>query len=156
MTDAGDKTSLQRAAVSAPQAGFSLLELMMLLVAAVTLICATLQATIQHAAQRQIYSERSLALDSARNVLEELRTLDAASLPGMNGSGFDVPGPNGEARGLHPVAGDADGLPGRIVMVPDTVVGTVTLYRVSVTVRWRGRDPSGTLTIESLLGGRRL
>ena len=156
MIDAGDKTPIDRGSAGSPQAGFSLVELMMLLVAAVTLICATLQATIQHAAQRQMYSERSLALDAARNVLEELRTLDSASLPAMNNTGFDVPGPNGEAGGLRPVAGDADGLPGRIVMVPDTVWNLTTLYRVSVTVRWRGRDPSGTLTIESLLGGRRL
>jgi hypothetical protein len=128
---------------------------MVLAAVAVTLIGATLSATIQHAGQRQINVERVLALDAARNVLEDLRTVDAATLPTLNGTGFDVPGPNGESSGLRPVEGDADGLAGEILLEPQSVVGLTTLYRARVTVRWRGRDPSGVLSIESLMGGRR-
>jgi len=137
------------------ESGSSLIELMMMLSCALILIGATLTSTMQHAAQRQINMERLLAFDAARNVLEELRLVEAANLPAMDGTGFDVPGPNGEAGGLVTVAGDADGLVGEILLEPDTTVGSTVLYRARVSVRWRGRDPRGFLSIESLMGGRR-
>jgi hypothetical protein len=128
---------------------------MLLSAVCVTLIGATLNATLQHAAQRQINAERVLAFDAARNTIEELRTIDSATLPTLNGSGFDVRGPNGEAGGLSPVPGDPDGLPGEIMLQPESSLGSIVLYRARVTVRWSGRDPAGLLTIESLMGGRR-
>lgn len=137
------------------EAGSSLVELMLMLGCAVTLIGATLTATVQHAAQRQINLERLMAFDAARNVLEELRTVEAATLPTLNGTGFDVPGPNGEPLGLRPVAGDPDGLAGEILLEPAESVGTTVLYRALITVRWQGRDPAGVLSIESRMGGRR-
>ena len=136
------------------ESGFSLVELLLLASIALVAILAVLTGVVQHSSHRRGTSERMLAATACRNTLEELRMVDFATLPGLHGSGFDVPGPEGEPGGLRPRAGDADGLPGEISIVEDQRVGSHVLYRVQVRVAWRGAVTS-TITMQCLMGVRR-
>lgn len=133
----------------------SLVELLIMFSAAVMILAGALTGVVQHSAQRRMTTERIQAMVAARNVLEELRTVDITVLPTLNGTGFDVPGPDGEPGGLNPLPGDADGLPGQILVSEHDRLFSIVIYRVQVLVQWSGADPKGLFSMESLMGERR-
>lgn len=137
------------------QQGSSLLELMLVVSLVLVLLGGILTGVVSHQRQRQSTIERQLALAACRNTLEQLRSVDIADLPALDGSGFDVPGPDGRPGGLQPRAGDPDGLVGEIRVVLDTTAGTESIYIVSVGAQWRGSGPNGDLRLHCLLGRRR-
>lgn len=136
------------------QRGFSLVEVMIGMVTSVLVVGSTLSMTLQHAKLRKVDEEVELALKACRNNLEELRSVPIANLPAMNGVGFDVPGKNGAAGGLHAVPGDADGLPGQFTVTVDQTAGGKTIYRVRATVTWTGTQRRQTFELETLMGPR--
>ena len=137
------------------QRGFSLVELMVGMVASVVAIEAALSMTVYHSKLRRVDEEVQLALVACRNNLEELRSLPFASLLAKNGVGFDVAGKNGAASGgLRAVPGDPDGLPGQFTVTVDQTSGTETVYRVQATVTWTGVTRRQTFSLETLVGPR--
>lgn len=136
------------------EAGASLTELMIGLLVCVFVVGSALAMTVHQARLRKADSELSLAMQACRNSLEELRSLDFAALPSMDGVGFDVPGPDGEPLGLTPVAGDADGLAGEFSVVVDKTTGTATLYRVTARVLWTGSMDRQTFELTTIMGPR--
>lgn len=134
--------------------GFSLVEVMVGMVASVLVIGSTLSMVTQHARLRKVDEELHLALVACQNNLEELRSLPFANLPSMHGVGFDVPGPNGAPGGLEPVAGDPDGLPGRFTVTVDQTTGSETIYLVTATVEWSGSIKRQSLELQTLMRPR--
>jgi prepilin-type N-terminal cleavage/methylation domain-containing protein len=137
------------------QDGFSLVELSVALVMVVFLIAGTISGVASPQAQRRVHGERMLAMEACRSTMEMLRSVDIANLPSYHGHGFDVPGQNGQPHGLHPNAGDLDGLPGEISVTVDRSTGGIVLYMVTTRVRWSGVTRGGDLAIQSLMGERR-
>lgn len=151
------------------QDGFSLIELLCGIAVAVILICGAMVGVAQHQAQRRVHGEQILAMCACRNTMEMLRSVDITALPGYDNQGFDVPGQNGQAHGLDPLAGDPDGLPGEIhVVVARNNAGVIndtvgvpqtnasgTLYLVTARVRWRGATRGGDFQMQCLMGERK-
>ncbi|MHC4515565.1 MAG: prepilin-type N-terminal cleavage/methylation domain-containing protein [Planctomycetota bacterium] len=137
------------------QQGSSLIELMVAAMISLVLVGAVLSTVIQQGHQRRATSESSLALSAALNNLEQLRTVPEATLPLMDGKGFDVPGSNGAPGGLQPVPGDFDGLPGQFTVLVDQSKGGVRLYRVVATVAWTGVSGRRTIRLQALMGERK-
>lgn len=137
------------------QKGSSLIELMIAAMVSLVLIGAVLSTVIQQGHQRQATNETALALSAALNNLEYLRTIDEATLPGLDGKDFDVPGSNGNPGGLNPQPGDLDGLPGKISVFVDQNKGGVTLYRVVATVSWTGVSGRRQIRLQALMGERK-
>ena len=135
--------------------GSSLVEMLVTSVIVVTLLVALLSATMNHSRQRRLNGERNLALVAAMNTLEQARTIPYADLPALNGTGFDVPGPNGQPGGLHPLPGDADGLPGSIRVVLDLSYGGAQVYRVTARVDWKGVQNKNQIELSSLIVERK-
>jgi hypothetical protein len=133
----------------------SLVELMMMLSFAVLLLLGAVSGVLSHSAQRRIHGEKILAMAACRNTLETLRGVDFATLTSYHGTGFDVPGQNGEPGGLNAVPGDADGLPGEITVTQYLSQGGHVLYQVRTTVRWMGATRGGSFSMETLIGDRR-
>jgi hypothetical protein len=121
----------------------------------VVLLVALLSATMNHTRQRRVNGERNLALVAALNTLERARTIPYSQLPSLDGTGFDVPGPNGQAGGLQPVPGDPDGLPGRLSVVLDLSYGGAQVYRVTARVDWRGVQNRNQVELSSLIVERK-
>ena len=138
----------------AADSGVSLVEFMIALGASVLIIGSTLAMTVHNAKLRKVDEEVHLALSACRNNLEEMRSLPLTSLPALHGTGFDVPGPNGEPGGLAPVAGDADGLPGIFSVTVDQTAGGETVFHVRATVTWTGSMKAQTFDLETLIGTR--
>jgi type II secretory pathway pseudopilin PulG len=136
-------------------AGFSLMEMCIALTLVTFLISGTVTGVASHQAQRRVHGERLLAMEACRSTMEMLRSVDIDALPGFDGRGFDVPGQNGQARGLNPISGDVDGLPGEISVTQDRRSGLAVLYLVVCRVRWTGVTRGGMLEIQSLMGERR-
>lgn len=137
------------------QSGSSLIELLVSLIVGMVFIGAVLSVAIQQGHQRKANTETSLALAAALHNLEQLRTVPQATLAGLDGTGFDVPGSNGAPGGLAPLPGDPNGLAGRFSVVPDQTAGGVTLHRVIATVRWRGVGGTKRVRLQSLIGERK-
>ena len=137
------------------QSGITLIELLAGIAVAVTLVIGTMTGVASHQAQRRMHGELILAMCACRNTMETLRSVDISQLPGYNGRGFDVPGQNGQAHGLLPVPGDADGLAGEITVVADRSNAFATLYRVKTRVRWQGVTRRGDFAMECLMGDRK-
>jgi type II secretory pathway pseudopilin PulG len=135
--------------------GSSLVEMLVTSVIVVTLLVALLSATMNHSRQRRLNGERNLALVAAMNTLEQARTIPYANLPSLNGTGFDVPGPNGQPRGLNALPGDADGLPGSIAVVLDLSYGGAQVYRVTARVDWKGIQDKNRIELSSLIVERK-
>lgn len=120
------------------------------------LVGAVLSTVIQQGHQRQSTSETSLALSAALNNLEQLRTVDEATLVSLDGTGFEIPGSNGApAGGLTPQPGDFDGMPGQLSVIEDQKKGGVTLYRVVATVSWTGVSGKRQIRLQALMGERK-
>ncbi len=134
--------------------GFSLVELMLGVVASVLVIGATLSMTLHVAKLRRVDQEIHLALVACRNNLEEPRSVPFSTLPTMNGVGFDVPGKNGAPGGLNAVPGDPDGLPGQFAVTVDQTTGGETMYLVKATVTWSGSLRRQSFELETLMGPR--
>ena len=137
------------------QKGSLLIELMIAALVSLVLIGAVLSTVIQQGHQRQVTSETSLALSAALNNLEQLRTVPEATLPTLDGTGFDVPSSNGGPGGLTPQPGDLDGLPGQLAVIVDQSQGGVTLYRVVATVSWTGVSGRRQIRLQALMGERK-
>lgn len=137
------------------QRGTTLVELAVLMTAAALLLAGVLTGVISHAGQRRVHNERTLAMAACRNTLESLRSLNAASLAALHGTGFDVPGTAGQPHGLQVVAGDADGLPGEISVTVDRNVGGQIVHLVRTRVRWRGATRNQEYAIETRMVERR-
>ena len=136
------------------EGGFSIVELMIGMVASVIVIGSTLSMTVQHAKLRKVDQEIELALVACRNHLEELRSIPFSTLSSMNGVDFDVEGRNGAPGGLAAVPGDPDGLPGQFAVTVDKTLGGKTIYLVRATVTWSGALQRQSLELETLMGPR--
>ncbi len=134
--------------------GFSLVELMLGLVASVLVVGAILSMTVHDARHNKANQEVHLAFVACSNNLEELRTVPIASLPSFHGVGFDIPGPNGEAGGLNPVPDDDDGLAGRFSVTVDQTSYGRAVYVVRATVTWEGSLRPQSFALETLMGKR--
>ncbi len=141
--------------MASPQAGTSLVELVIGATIVITLLLAISTSTASQARLRKLGEERNLAMNACRNTLESLRDVAFASLPGLDGTGFDVPGVNGLANGLAPLAGDADSLPGRIEVAVDRTAGAERLYRLTLTVDWLGVAGAEQFQIRTLIADRK-
>lgn len=137
------------------QEGTSLVELMLSMIVGLVLIGAVLSVVIQQSHLRQSNAESSLAVGAALNTLERLRTLDDATFPTLDGTGFDIPGLNGQPGGLQPVPGDLDGLPGHLSVLVEQTSGGATLYRVVATVSWTGAGGRKRINLQSFVGERK-
>ncbi len=137
------------------EAGTSLVEVMFAAVLIVTFVGALLTVAVRQGVHRQVNSETSLAMTAALDNLERIRNVPFATLLTLNGSGFDVPGLNGQPKGLRPLAGDPDELPGELTVVVDQASGGTTLYRVRATVLWQGVSRVRRLQIDTLIAERK-
>lgn len=138
------------------EAGLTLIELLCGISITVILLCGAMTGVAQHQAQRRVHGEQILAMSACRNMLETLRSVDMATLPTLNGQGFEVIGQNGEARGLTPLQGDADGMAGEIQVTAHARSQTSNpLYVVTARVRWRGATRGGNFAMQTLMGERR-
>jgi hypothetical protein len=137
------------------EAGVFLVDLMIGAMVSVVLIGAVLSIVVHQGQMRQANTETSLALSAAINSVEQLRTVPQAVLPALDGTGFDVPGPNGAPGGLRAVPGDPDGLPGQLTVAVESTAGGETLYRVVASVAWVGVTGRRTYALETLLGERK-
>ena len=135
--------------------GSSLIELMIAASISLVLIGAVLSTVIQQGHLRQASAETSLALSAALNNLEQLRTVPEATLPTLDGTGFDVPGSNGGPGGLTPQPDDLDGLPGQLSVIVDQSKAGVTLYRVVATISWIGVSGRRQILLQALMGERK-
>lgn len=138
-----------------PEAGTSLVELMLAVSVVLVMLAGTLTGVAYHQRQRRITMERQLAMVACRNTLEQLRAVAIGTLPSLHGRGFDVPGTNGAPGGLRAVPGDPDGLAGEITVQPADAFGGTTIYYVSTRVVWAGVGPSNAIQLETLVGERR-
>lgn len=137
------------------ESGTSLVELMVAIFMAVVFVGALLSAAIQQSTHRQTNMETSLAMSAAMDNLERVRAVPFSGIPALDGSGFDVPGANGNPGGLQPLPGDPDGLPGELTVTVDDSSGGYTLYRVTASVSWRGVQRSRRIQVETLVAERK-
>ncbi len=114
-----------------------------------------LAVSTQMGSHGRVNQETTLALSAALDTIERVRDVDFATLPALHGADFDVPGTNGNPGGLAAAPGDPDGLPGEITVAIDQQSGGVKIYRVTVTVTWRGVAGRRRIALESLVGERR-
>ena len=135
--------------------GFSLIDLMIGAIVGVILIGAVLTVIVHQGHLRKANTETSLALNACMNTIENMRALDSAGILAMNGTGFDVPGPNGEVNGLAAVAGDKDGLAGSVTVVTDQSSGSNVLYLVVCSVTWMGGNGRRSYSIQTVMGERK-
>jgi type II secretory pathway pseudopilin PulG len=137
------------------ESGTSLVELMLGAAIVITLLLAISTSVVSQTRLRRLSEERNLAMVACRNTLESMRDVTFATLPSLNGNGFDIPGNNGGAGGLSPVAGDADGLPGRITVTVDQSSGSEKLYLITLRVDWTGINGTQHFEMKSLMAERK-
>jgi hypothetical protein len=136
-------------------AGSSLVELMIGMTLMVIGLLATTSLGVQAARMRQIDEQLAAAAAACRTNLEELRGMPIAMLPGLDGTGFDVPAADGSPLGLRAVDGDSDGLTGEIHVTVEQSNAVATLYRVLLRVRWIGPVGAEDFELTTLVGDRR-
>lgn len=151
-------TPLRRGAATAGpalpvEAGFSMVELMIGTVLIVVGLVGIMSSTIRLHTLQRLDTEIGHAFRACRTNLEELRSVPIASLPGLDGTGFDVLGPDGVTVGLRPVPGDLDGLPGEIHVTLDQSAMGRMLYRIRAVVTWHGASNRHSVELSSLRGG---
>lgn len=137
------------------ESGTSLVELILGAAIVITLLLAISTSVVSQTRLRRLSEERNLAMVACRNTLESMRDVTFSTLPALNGTGFDIPGNNGNAGGLAPVVGDADGLPGRITVTVDQSSGGEKLYLVTLTVDWTGINGVQHFEMKSLMTERK-
>ena len=136
------------------QAGFLLVELLFGIVVLAVAISTSVSLSLQHSRLRRMSEETNLAAIVCRNNLEDLRSVAFATLPTLDGVGFDVPGVNGSPGGLRAIPGDTDGLPGEFHVVVDQTSGGEILYRVVAEVIWVGATGRRAISFTSLFADR--
>ena len=134
----------------AKQGGFSMVELMIGAVLIVVGLLGIMSACIRLHALQRLDTEIGQAYRSCRSNLEELRAVTLADLEALDGTGFDVVGPDGVTTGLQAVAGDADGLPGRIEVTVDQSAAGRVVYRIRAVVTWSGATEEHTVDLQTL------
>ena len=135
--------------------GSSLVEVIMASAVALIIIGAVLSIITRESHQRRATSESGMALNAAVNNLEQIRSLDEATVLGLDGTGFDVPGATGAPGGLRPVPGDVDNLPGLLSVIEEESSGGVKIYRVLATVAWKGGGGTQRIRLQTLYGERK-
>lgn len=138
------------------EGGFTFIELLVGMIAAIVALGSIISATVQVSKVRKLSEEVNLAHLACVSTLEDLRAMPTADLLAQHKQGFDVPGINGQAGGLTPVSGDADGLCGSISVTVDKSGGGSTLYHVLVRAEWQGASGPEEFEIETLMGERSL
>lgn len=139
-----------------PEDGLSLVEVMVAAVLVIVFVGSVLTLAVRQGAHRQVNLETMLATTAAIDAVERVRNEGFATLPSLDGSGFDVPSVNGSPAGLRALPGDPDGLPGRIaVTVEEQQGGTYFLYRVTATVDWRGVSGPRRVQVTTLVSERK-
>lgn len=136
-------------------AGSTFVEIMVGIVVMSAALLGLLNITLQTSKQRRSIEENGFAYLACRENLEQLRALPIASIPALDGSGFDVPGPDGSPGYLTPLQADPDGLPGKIEVVLEKQTPSAKLYRVALVVEWQRLRGSQNLRIETFVGDRR-
>jgi type II secretory pathway pseudopilin PulG len=135
------------------QAGFSIVELMIGTVLIVVGLVGIMSSTVRLHGLQRMDTEIGHAYRACCTNLEELRTVPIQNLPGLDGRGFAVPGPDGVTPALRAVPGDADGLPGAIHVVLDQSIAGRRLYRISAVVTWQGASGRHSVDLMTLRGG---
>ena len=136
-------------------AGFSLVELLAATVVMVFGLVGLMNSCVQLNALQRLDAEVALCYRACLRNLEEVRAMPMATIATMNGTGFDIPGPNGAPRGLQAQAGDADGMPGSIAVQRLATDAGRTLYRITATVKWHGSSGNSALELMTMVGGVR-
>jgi len=133
--------------------GLSLIELMIATVLTVVGLVAIMHSCIRLHGLQRLDTEIEQAHRACRANLAELRTLSRTALPGFDGAGFDVPGPDGTTAILQPQPGDPDGMPGRIRVRVERATANRTLYRIDTEVAWIGVSGRHSIAFSTLWGG---
>jgi hypothetical protein len=135
------------------EVGLSLVELMMATVLTVIGLVAILNSCLRLHSLQRLDGEIACAARACRNLIDQLRTLPLAQVSSRDGSGFAVPGADGVSALLQPQQGDADGLPGRLVVRQERAVGGRSLYRVEAHVLWNGVSGDQAIQFTTMIGG---
>lgn len=134
--------------------GMSIVELMIGATMVLLIIGSIITIVLQNSRLSQQDRELNLAFVACRNNLEQIRTMDIATLPALDGVGFDVRQSAGEYGALNLVPGDVDGLPGTFSVVVDKTLGASTMYRVRATVDWIGVQGVQKFELSTVIGAR--
>ena len=137
------------------QRGFALLELIIGTAVIATSLGAIVSLTVRQSKLRRADSELHLALTACRTTLESLRTMKLTDIEALNGTGFDALDLLGKAGGLRAVPGDADGLPGILIVTTDKTSGAVKLLHVVARVTWAGAAGRQRFEMKTLIGERK-
>ena len=135
------------------EAGLSLVELMIATVVMVVGLVGIMNSCVRLHAMQRMDAEVGLAYRACLQNLEELRALPLASLPAMNATGFDIPGPDATTPALAAQPGDADRLPGLINVQQVAINGGRLLYRITATAAWRGASGDSKVQLSTYWGG---
>ena len=133
------------------EAGGSLIELIIATSIALVLVSAVMHISVHSSKVRKADAEIHLAWSACRNVIEEVRTLPVSQILALNGTGFDVPGPNGETKGLNVVKSNTSGLTGVITAIVEVTAPLCTMYRVTATVNWTGVSGEQDFSLQTLV-----
>jgi len=136
------------------EAGSSLIELVIGSAAVLTLIVASMTCVIGQTSLRRENEQQYLAMQACRNNLEMVRGLSFSTVPTLDGTGFDVPGPDGDPGGLTPI-GNPTNLVGSFAVATDKSSSGETLYRVTLSVDWKGLSGAHHFEISSLVAERK-
>lgn len=141
------------AAARRDEQGLSLVELMIATVVMVVGLVGIMNSCVRLHAMQRMDAEVGLAYRACLQNLEDLRALPLASLPAMNATGFDVPGPDATTPALAAQPGDRDGLPGAITVLQVASNGGRLLYRITAAAAWRGAGGDSAVQLSTFWGG---
>jgi|KBSSwiStaDraftv2_1062776.scaffolds.fasta_scaffold2366914_1 type II secretory pathway pseudopilin PulG len=133
--------------------GMSLVELMIATVVMVVGLVGIMNSCVKLHALQRLDGEVAFAYRACMQTIEDLRAMPLASLPGMNATGFDVPGPDATTPLLAAQPGDRDGLPGAITVQQLASNGGRLLYRITAAAAWRGASGNSAVQLSTYWGG---
>lgn len=149
----------RRLAKGGSAAGFTLLELM-ISIALITIAIFGLLATLLFCIMLDdVTKETNIALNELRRKVDEIRSHDFVSLLACYRS--DPPpfhaehSNNFEVPGLRAQAGDADGMPGKVVIeqIPEDQYAPII---IRVEISWQGRDGTNRgIQVRNIISARR-